>query len=135
MCLSSLDLSIGPQERERRVQIGCCVVRLSYSRNKWLLSEHQLGCLDVFKDSCDDSNELTFTVLSCYITFCKQVIIHRKTMTFCSNNKLWVCRSLMNIVSQKKLSGPKPGQIVQGCIRKGVKTYAESNLQIINWEG
>ncbi len=43
---------------------------------------------DVFKDSCTNLDELTFSVLS-YITFCEEMIIPRKTITLHTNNKLY----------------------------------------------
>ena len=56
---------------------------------------------DVFKDSCTDLDELTFTVSS-YIRFCEQMIIPTKTITLYPNNKPWVSRSLKHILNLKK---------------------------------
>ncbi|XP_039509538.1 uncharacterized protein LOC120464222 [Pimephales promelas] len=58
---------------------------------------------DVFKDSCTDLDELTFTVTS-YIKFCEQMIIPTKTITLYPNNKQWVSRSLKHALNKKKIA-------------------------------
>ena len=69
-------------------ELNCC-----YDSTNW----------DIFKDSCNDLNELCDTVTS-YIKFCEEMIIPKKIIKLYPNNKPWVSKSLKNSLNRKKLA-------------------------------
>ena len=56
---------------------------------------------DLFKDSCDDIDELTDTV-NLYINFCTENVTTYKTVKIYPNNKHWVTSELVELLKRKK---------------------------------